>query len=72
MKITHINDIPICEYPVFISMIENSLVRFSKWECAKYWEKRGVDYYLAMKMYEKYIGRIDELIYKKSCSKSVA
>jgi hypothetical protein len=71
MIITHINDIPISEYPVYRSMLNSTLVRFSKWECAKYWEKRGMSYTEAMKMYDKHIRAVDELIYAES-RKSVA
>lgn len=68
MIITHIDDIPLSEYPVFQSMLSNTLVRFSKWECAKYWEKRGMNYTMAMKIYDKHIKTIDDIIYK-DCEK---
>jgi hypothetical protein len=63
MIITHIDDIPVREYPVFRSMLTNTLIRFSKWECAKFWEKRGMNYSMVMKIYDKHIKTIDDIIY---------
>ncbi len=64
MIITHIDDIQLDEYPVFMSMLNNTLVRFSKWECAKYWEKRGMKYIKVLKIYDKHITTVDAIIYK--------
>jgi len=64
MIITHIDNIPLSEYPVFQSMLSNTLARFSKWECAKYWEKRGMNYILVMKIYDKHIKAVDAVIYR--------
>lgn len=63
MIITHINDIPINEYPVFQSMLNSTLVRFSKWECTKYWERQGRNYSEIMEIYDKHIKAVDEIIY---------
>jgi hypothetical protein len=63
MIITHIDDIPIHAYPVYKSMLDNTLVRFSKWECAKYWERKGRSYNETMKMYDMLIGNVDKIIY---------
>lgn len=60
MEVTHINDIPIDEYPVYESMIKLTLVRFSKWQCAKYWEKRGRNFMNTMAVYDKHISRVDK------------
>lgn len=61
MLITHINDIPINEFPVFNSMVNNTLVRFSKWECAKYWERRGFNYNDILVIYDRYITKINTI-----------
>lgn len=62
MEITRINDIPVNEYPVFESMLSSTLVRFSKWECAKHWEKRGLSFFDAMNIYDKHIKKVNNLI----------
>lgn len=68
MEITHIDDIPVSEYPVYNSMINNTLVRFSKWECAKYWEKRGRNYNQTMKTYDRYIKIVSKVIISNKIS----
>lgn len=69
IEITHIDDIPLEEYPVFYSMISSVLVRYSKWECAKYWQARGIDYNRAMKAYDNNIKAADAFIFAQKLDK---
>jgi hypothetical protein len=64
MEVTHIDDIPINEYPIFKSMLNSTLVRFSKWECAKYWETKGRKYMETLSVYDKHIGFVDKIVYE--------
>jgi hypothetical protein len=69
IEITHINDIPLEEYPVYCSMISSVLVRYSKWECAKYWQARGMNYNRAMFAYDNNIKAVNTFIFDQKLDK---
>lgn len=71
IEITHIDDIPVSEYPVYCSMITSTLVRYSKWECAKYWQKRGMDYNAALTAYDNNIKAVDAFIFAQKLDKCI-
>lgn len=65
MNVTHINDIPVNDYPIYESMLNNTLVRFSKWECAKYWESKGRNYTDVMNTYDRHIQKVNAVLNHK-------
>ncbi len=69
IQVTEINDVKLEEYPIYRAMKENTLVRFSKWECAKYFEPKGYNYTNTMKVYDRLIKRVDAELYEERTKK---